>query len=177
VKVDKQSIHGRNKHHVALFRIVALSLSPLKRHYAYASANRRTTKESQAVKTNQADQPYKPSRPCDKSFIFRWCPTLSLPVWGHHLFWYLHDLAPALATGGLARVLARLHLLNQKLEGLLNVLIVSGAGFGPAALELLRECFAFLGCDLALLGAQIGLVAYNDNGDPFDSLRVEVSWS
>jgi hypothetical protein len=93
----------------------------------------------------------------------------------HCILWYLHDLAPALATSRLARVLARLHLLNQKLEGLLDVLVVSGTGFGPAALELLRECLALLGCDLALLGAQIRLVAYNDDRDPFNGLRVEVS--
>jgi hypothetical protein len=61
------------------------------------------------------------------------------------------------------------------MEGLLDVLVVSGASFGPAALELLRECFAILGRDLTLLRTQIGLVSYDNNGNPFDSLYSEVS--
>jgi len=82
----------------------------------------------------------------------------------------LHDLTPTLAASGLTRVLAGLDLLDQKLEGLLDVLVVPRTGFGPAALELLRELLAVFGGDLALLGTQIGLVANDDDGDPVDSL-------
>jgi hypothetical protein len=83
----------------------------------------------------------------------------------------LHDLTPTLAASGLTRVLASLHLLDQKLEGLLDVLIIPCTRFRPAALELLSKRFAVFGGDLALLGTQIGFVANNNNGYPFDSLH------
>ena len=81
----------------------------------------------------------------------------------------LHDSALA-ATRGLTRVLAPLHLGNHELERLEHVLVVARARLGPRALELLGEGFAVLGRDLALLGAEVRLVAYNDNGDPVDGL-------
>jgi hypothetical protein len=74
------------------------------------------------------------------------------------------------SASGLTRVLAPLHLANDKLKRLEYVLVVARARFGPGALELFGESFAVFGRDLALLGAEVGLVAYDNNGDPFDSL-------
>lgn len=86
----------------------------------------------------------------------------------------LHDYA-LVAAGGLTRVLALLHLANHEVKGLLHVLVVAGRGLCPGALEFLGEGAAVFGGDLALLGAQIGLVAYDDEGDPGGSLRVGMS--
>ena len=99
------------------------------------------------------------------------------PVAKHCQSWPLHDLTSVLAGRRLTRVLAGLHLLNEELEGLLDVLVVPRTGFRPAALELLRELLAVFGRDLALLGTKIRLVANDDNGYPVDSLCVSlVSW-
>jgi hypothetical protein len=81
----------------------------------------------------------------------------------------LHDMTLASASG-LTRVLAPLHLANDKLKCLEDVLVVARARFGPGALELFGEGFAIFGCNLALLGTEIGLVAYDNNRDPLDSL-------
>ena len=82
----------------------------------------------------------------------------------------LHDSALA-STRRLTRVLAPLHLGNHELKRLEHVLVVARAGLGPRALELFGEGFAVFGRDLALLGAEVGLVAYDDNGDPVDGLE------
>lgn len=77
----------------------------------------------------------------------------------------------ALAAGGwLIRVLRLLDLCNQQLKALVDVLVVAGAGLGPATAVLLRQQLAILGRDLALLGAKIGLVAHDDDRDPLDAL-------
>ena len=89
----------------------------------------------------------------------------------HCQSWALHDLTPTLAASGLTRVLARLHLLDQELEGFFDVLIIPRTGLCPAALELLRKLLAVFGGDLTLLGTEIGFVANDDNGDPVDGLR------
>lgn len=95
------------------------------------------------------------------------CPA---PRGEYHQSWALHDLTPTLAASGLTRVLASLDLLNQELEGLLDVLVIPCTGLCPAALELLRELLAVFGGNLALFGTEIGFVANNDKGDPFDCL-------
>lgn len=59
-------------------------------------------------------------------------------------------LAPA---SGLTRVLTLLDLGDYEVEGLLHILVVPRARFGPAALELLGERLAVLGLYLALLGS------------------------
>ena len=82
----------------------------------------------------------------------------------------LHDLTPTLAACGLTRILASLHLLDQELERLLDVLVVPRTCFRPATLELLRELLAVLGGDLALLGAKVRLVTDDDDGNPVDCL-------
>jgi hypothetical protein len=81
----------------------------------------------------------------------------------------LHDCAFA-AGSGLTRVLGPLHLGNHQLKGLLYVLVVACAGFGPRAFELCGEGAAVFGCDLALFGAEVGFVAYDDEGHPVDGL-------
>ena len=84
----------------------------------------------------------------------------------------LHDMALAPACG-LTGILTLLHLLYHELKRLEHVLVVSRRGFGPGALELGGECLAVLGRDLALFGAEVGLVTYNDKGDPIDGLYGE----
>ena len=81
----------------------------------------------------------------------------------------LHDCTFA-AASGLTRVLGPLHLRNHKLKGLLYVLVVARAGFGPGTFELCGEGATVFGRNLALFGAQIRLVAYNNEGNPLDSL-------
>jgi len=81
----------------------------------------------------------------------------------------LHDDAFASASG-LTRILAALHLPNDQLEALDHVLVVSGRGLCPRALELFGEGFSVFGRDLALLGAEVGFVAYDDERDPVDRL-------
>jgi hypothetical protein len=81
----------------------------------------------------------------------------------------LHDNALASASG-LTRVLAPLHLPNDKLKSFEHILVVAGTGFGPRALELFGQGFAVFGGDLTLFGTEVGFVAYNDDGDPVDGL-------
>lgn len=83
----------------------------------------------------------------------------------------LHDYTFA-ASSGLTRILALLHLGNHELKTLLHVLVVPRAGFSPGTFEFCSESTAVFGSDLALFWAEIGLVAYDDKGDPFDSLRI-----
>jgi hypothetical protein len=81
----------------------------------------------------------------------------------------LHDntLAPA---SRLTRILAPLHLPNNKLKRLEHILIITGAGLSPRTLEFFGEGFAVFGGDLTLFGTEVGLVAYDDDGDPVDGL-------
>lgn len=81
----------------------------------------------------------------------------------------LHDDA-LISAGGLARVLAPLHLGDHQVEGFLDVLVVPGAGLGPGALEFFGEGFSVFGRDLALCGIEITLVADDDEGNPFRAL-------
>jgi hypothetical protein len=83
----------------------------------------------------------------------------------------LHDSALAPASG-LTRILAPLYLGDHELKSLEYVLVVASARLGPRAFELFGEGFAVFGCDLTLLGTEIGFVAHNDHGDPIDSLYV-----
>jgi hypothetical protein len=82
----------------------------------------------------------------------------------------LHDCTFA-AASGLTRVLRPLHLSNHELKSLLYVLVVARTGFGPGTFELCGEGATVFGRDLALFGTQVGLVAYNDEGNPFDGLK------
>lgn len=73
-----------------------------------------------------------------------------------------HDAVLALLW--LPRLLTLLNLRNHALESLVHVLVVSGAGFRPAALEFFSQLTAVLGLDLALFWSQIRLVANNEEG-------------
>lgn len=86
---------------------------------------------------------------------------------------HLHDSALASASG-LTRVLAPLHLRDYELESLENVLVVARTGLGPCTLELFGEGFAVFWRDLTLFGAEIGFVADDYNGHPFDGLVLRV---
>jgi hypothetical protein len=77
----------------------------------------------------------------------------------------LHDETIA-SAGRLTGVLAPLHLANNELECLEYVLVVACARFDPGALELFGESFAVFGRDLAFLGAEVRLVAFDNNRDP-----------
>lgn len=81
----------------------------------------------------------------------------------------LHDCTFA-AASGLTRVLGPLHLSNDELKSLLYVFVVARAGFGVGTFELCGEGFAVFRRDLALFGTQVRLVAYDDEGNPFDGL-------
>jgi hypothetical protein len=81
----------------------------------------------------------------------------------------LHDNALG-ATSGLTRVLAPLHLSDHQLKRLQHVLVVARARFRPGTLELFGKGSAVLGGNLALFGAEVGFVAYNDEGNPLDGL-------
>jgi hypothetical protein len=81
----------------------------------------------------------------------------------------LHDCT--LATGsGLTRVLGPLHLGNHELKRLLYILVVARAGFSPRAFELCGKGTTVFGGDLALFGAEVGFVAYDDERNPVDGL-------
>lgn len=82
----------------------------------------------------------------------------------------------ALAAGGrLIRVLRLLDLCNEQLKGLGYVLVVASTRLGPGAIVFLGQLLALLGGDLTLFGAQIGLVADDDDGDPLDALTSVMS--
>ena len=70
----------------------------------------------------------------------------------------------------LVRVLALLDLADQQLKGLGDILVVARAGLGESAIELLGQLPALLGCDLALLGPEIALVADDAYRDPVGAL-------
>jgi hypothetical protein len=64
----------------------------------------------------------------------------------------LHDRT-LVAACGFAWILALLDFGNHVFERSLHILVVSGAGLSPGALELFSESFAVFGCDLTLLGS------------------------
>lgn len=73
----------------------------------------------------------------------------------------LHDNA-VLTLLGLPSFLALLNFGNHTLEGLADVLVESGACFGPSTAELLGELATIFSLDLTLFGSKIGLVADDD---------------
>ena len=86
----------------------------------------------------------------------------------------LHDRALGIALIGLASLLALLNLSDHALESLADVLIVARAGLGEAAAQLFGKLLAVCECDLALLGAQVGFVADDGEGDCVGALLWEV---
>lgn len=91
-----------------------------------------------------------------------------------HLRLLLHQNAIALSWC-LAGVLRLFDLSNQEFEGLADVLVVSCARLGPAALYLLGELLAVFGGDLSLLGSQVALVADNADRDGVSALDDKIS--
>lgn len=85
----------------------------------------------------------------------------------------LHQNAVALG-GCLARVLRLLNLSDQELEGLADVLVVSCARLGPAALNLFGELLSIFRSDLSLLGSQVALVADNADRNGVSTLDDEI---
>jgi hypothetical protein len=77
----------------------------------------------------------------------------------------LHDYTRLAVARRFPRILTFLHLPNHELKGLLYVLVVSRARFGPCAFEFGGEGAAVVGRDLSLLRAEVRLVAYDDEGD------------
>lgn len=86
----------------------------------------------------------------------------------------LHDDA-LVSASRLAGVLALLDFGDHQIEGLLHVLVVPGACLRPGAFELLGESLSVIGRDLALGRVEVGLVANDDEGDPFGALYQCVS--
>ena len=85
-----------------------------------------------------------------------------------------HTFVPA---GRLPGILTLLHLAHHELECPLDVLVVPRRSLGPGAFELLGKPLAFLGRHLALFGAEVGFVAYDDEGDEIGSLLEQRSVS
>ena len=83
----------------------------------------------------------------------------------------LHQVTVALLWR-LAWVLRLFDLLYHQLKSLADVLVVPRARFGPAALQLLCYLLALLRTDLPLLGAEVALVSYDDNGDCLGTLSI-----
>lgn len=81
----------------------------------------------------------------------------------------LHQDAIALSRC-LAGVLRLLDLSDQELERFADVLVISCARLGPAALDLLGHLLSIFGGNLSLLGSQVALVADDDDGDGFGTL-------
>lgn len=94
---------------------------------------------------------------------------MALPAQAMSVNTPLHDLTLASASR-LTRVLALFYLGNEQLKCLCDVLVVARAAFGPRAFEFFGEGSAVFGRDLALLGAEIGFVSDDGEGDPFDGL-------
>jgi hypothetical protein len=86
----------------------------------------------------------------------------------------LHDGA-GVGLGRLSWVMGGLDLVDDQVEGLGDVLVVTGAGLGPAAAELVGERAAGFLVDLALLGPQVRLVADDDHRDGRGALAVRLS--
>lgn len=83
----------------------------------------------------------------------------------------LHDRALGISLFRLTGFLALLDLRDHALEGFADVLVVARARFGEAAAQLFGEFLAVGEGDLALLGAQIGLVADDCEGDGIGALE------
>jgi hypothetical protein len=77
----------------------------------------------------------------------------------------LHDSTLGIPLLGLARLLALLDLSDHTLESFADILVVPRAGLSEAAAQLFGELLAVCERDLALLGSQIGFVAYDCEGD------------
>ena len=82
----------------------------------------------------------------------------------------LHNKAFS-AGGGLVGVLRLLNLTDEQLECFGYVLAVPGTSFGPRAVVLVSERLALLGCHLALLRAEVALVADDADGNGLSALR------
>lgn len=83
----------------------------------------------------------------------------------------LHDRALLVALFRLTGFLALLDFGDHAFEGFADVLVVARAGFGEAAAQLLGELLAVCEGDLALFGAQVGLVANNRERDGVGTLE------
>ena len=83
----------------------------------------------------------------------------------------LHDCALGVAFFRLSSFLALLNLRDHALESLADVLVVARARFGETAAQLFGEFLAVGEGDLALFGAQIGLVADDCEGDGIGALE------
>jgi hypothetical protein len=70
----------------------------------------------------------------------------------------------------LVRILRLFNLADQELKGDVDMFAVTGTGFRPAALELLRQLLALITCNLALFGPKIALVTNNDQRNPVRTL-------
>ena len=77
----------------------------------------------------------------------------------------LHDSTLGIPLFRLARLLALLDLSNHSFESFADILVVARAGLREAAAQLFGELLAVGEGDLALLGAQVGFVAYDCEGD------------
>lgn len=84
---------------------------------------------------------------------------------------FLHDSALGISLLRLTSFLALLNLRDHALESFTNVLVVARARFGEATAQLFGEFFAVGEGDLALLWAQIGLVADDCEGDGIGALK------
>ena len=85
----------------------------------------------------------------------------------------LHDRTLGISLFRLTSFLALFNLGDHALEGLADVLVVARARLGEAAAQLFGEFLAVGEGDLALLGAQIGLVADDCEGDGIGALEGE----
>jgi len=77
----------------------------------------------------------------------------------------LHDSTLRIALLGLASLLTLLDLRDHALESFADILVIARAGLGEAATQLFGELLAVCERDLALLGSQVGFVAYDREGD------------
>lgn len=75
------------------------------------------------------------------------------------------------AGGSFVGVLRLLDLGNERLKSLADMLVVAGASFGPAAVKPFCKLPGILLGNLTLFGAQVALIADNDNRDPIGTLR------
>lgn len=83
---------------------------------------------------------------------------------------FLHDRTLSIPLLRLPSFLALLNLRNHALESFTDVLVVARARFREAAAQLFGEFLAVGEGDLALLRAQIGLVADDCEGDGVGAL-------
>jgi len=97
-------------------------------------------------------------------------PLLRKPTYSTLCNLILHQYAIALGRL-LSWRLTTLNLCDDQLERLAHIGIVRRTGLRPATAQLLPQLPPFLGTDLALLRAQIALVAHNDD---WHALRPEV---